>query len=229
MKKKQQNLCRLPLHVLFVFFILWGALEAPSASHLVCGLALLVSAVSLWMLRPVKEWSAMEMWKAGFGSGLSVGAIVMATLCIFLSRSEIRQQSRQSAPNESSDPKNVWKQESLDNGALPSHQESRHKPCIEERSLSSDAETPKSQGVTCPCMRHTTIELLASCLNSCIESPFLWTFKVDQEGREDTERNIKAHVNRGKVDTAKWVSRLGEKTRVNIENIRSSLMGEDRR
>lgn len=111
----------------------------------------------------------------------------------------------------------------------PSHQEGWSQPYDLEPMKSIDAESLESRGESFPYRRRNTTELLASCLNSCIESPFLWTFKVDQEGREDTERNIKAHVNRGKVDTAKWVSRLGEKTRVNIENIRSSLMGEDRR
>ena len=138
-------------------------MEAPSASHQVLGLALLAAAVSLWMLRPVKGRWEKESWEAGLGSGMAIGGAVMAMLGLLLSHQEQPKSPRQSTPNESSDQKNLWKQESLDTGALPSHQESPRTPCIGERSLSSDAETPKSQDVTCPCMRHTTTELPVSC------------------------------------------------------------------
>lgn len=59
--------------------------------------------------------------------------------------------------------------------------------------------------------------------------PFWRALKVDQVGREETERNASAHVNDGKINATKWVTRLCEKAGVDIKNIHLSPVRENRR
>ena len=231
------------MHVLFVFFILLVALEVPSASHAVMGMA--AGALALWLAW--KSWVRFREWDRRdplalkkLALAINELALLVGTIAIIRLHLQVEKSRQYQMPTHPTDGMPESRKSTPCGAVLPlsnpegdhphsSRQESPRTPCIEGRSRSIASETPESQDEASPCMRHTTTGLRAPCLNSCVESPFFRALKVDQVGREESKRKASAHVNHGKVDPAKWVARLGEKAGVDIENLRSSLMRENRR
>ena len=108
----------------------------------------------------------------------------------------------------------------------PSHQGERNTPCDPARPPSIGAESPKALGVTCLCMRHSTIGLPASYRHSCVDLPFGWAIKFNQVGREQSERKSRANADSVEYRYTKRVFFLGQNPNVNPEHLTLGLMRE---